>query len=140
MVMFSGPFVIGSVTELASRWNVPEDVIAATLVALGTSLPELVVGMTAIHRGHKELLVGNVIGADILNVLFVIGASACAAPLAILPNFLYLHLPMMAVMMLLFLANILIAVRLGHFKRWFGAPLLILYVVYVTLLLMLAKG
>lgn len=136
LVIFASHFVISSVTVLATYWHIPQDVIAATLVAFGTSLPELTVGMTSLYRGHKELLVGNVIGADILNVLFVIGASATARPLAILPNFLYLHLPMLTIMMLLFLTCILIAARSGHFKRWFGVPLLALYVAYVALLLL----
>ncbi len=140
VVVFSSRFVIASVTELAERWHVPNDVVAVTLVAFGTSLPELVVGMTAIYKGHKELLVGNVIGADILNVLFVIGASAVAAPLLIVPNFLYLHLPAMMVMMMLFLAYILFAVRSGHFRRWFGVPLLGLYGAYVVICLVVAKN
>ena len=72
-------------SELAEvHWHVPKVVIAGTLVALGTSLPELVIAVTSIMRGHKEILVGNVIGADVLNVLFVVGASATAAPLPIL--------------------------------------------------------
>ncbi|MEM6855763.1 MAG: sodium:calcium antiporter, partial [Planctomycetota bacterium] len=81
MVIASGDVLVGSVTVVAERWGIPDAVIASTIVALGTSLPELVTGLTAIRKGHPELLVGNVIGADILNVLFVIGVSACAADL-----------------------------------------------------------
>ncbi|MEO1997124.1 MAG: Mur ligase domain-containing protein, partial [Planctomycetaceae bacterium] len=66
VVVFGSHVLIQSVTVLAQRMEVPQVVIAATLVAFGTSLPELVVGMTAIRRGHPELLVGNVIGADVL--------------------------------------------------------------------------
>ena len=141
LVVLSSRFLIGSVTELATEWGISQTVIAGTIVAIGTSLPELVVGMTAILRGHKELLVGNVIGADILNVLFVIGASATATPLPIidpaakLPEiFLVLHLPAMIVMMLLFLTYILIAARRGSFARWFGWPLVAMYLAYLILL------
>ena len=144
LVVFSSRFLIGSVTVLADRWGLSQIVIAATLVALGTSLPELVVGMTAVFKGHKELLVGNVIGADILNVLFVIGASAAATPLPLfdptarLPHiFLVLHLPAMLIMLVLFLAYIRAANRTGSFKRWYGLPLLGLYVLYVVVLLIL---
>lgn len=147
LVVLSSRFVIGSVTVLAQSWGVPQVVIAATLVAFGTSLPELVVGMTAIYRGHKEILVGNVIGADILNVLFVIGASAIAKPLPIIDQtanvpriFLYLHLPTMLLMIGLFMCYILWATRQGRFKKWFGYPLLILYVVYVTVQYALEMG
>ena len=146
MVVFASRFLIASVTVLAVKWGISQVVIAATLVALGTSLPELVVGMTAIYRGHREILVGNIIGADILNVLFVIGASAAATSLPVIDAearfpaiFLMLHLPAMMIMMVLFLIYIFMAVRRGHFARWNGVPLLALYVLYVVLLLALGQ-
>ncbi len=139
VVIFSGHFAIESVSELAIRIGIPQLVIAATLVALGTSLPELVVGYTAIRRGHPELLVGNVLGADILNILFVTGAAAAAAPLPIveagakLPDiFLKLHLPAMMLILVYFRACIFRATRVGHFSRWMGIPLLIMYVSYAV--------
>ena len=147
IVIFASRFLVASATVLASRWGVPEVVIAATLVAFGTSLPELTVGMAAIMKGHRELLVGNIIGADILNVLFVVGASATATSLNIIdPSckipeiFLYLHLPTMLIMMGLFLFYIFSAIRKGHFSRWMGYPLLGLYVVYVVLQFVLTTG
>ena len=79
LIIVSGHFTIESVTVGAERLGVPQVVIAATLVAIGTSLPEFVVAITAIRRGHPELLVGNIVGADILNILFVTGAAATAA-------------------------------------------------------------
>ena len=111
------------------------------MVALGTSLPELATAVASIVKGHKELLVGNVIGADILNVLFVIGASAFAAPLPLLSVeadakvpalFLYLHLPTMLLILVLFRIFIARAVRRGAFSRWMGAPLLAIYVAYLV--------
>lgn len=147
IVVIASRFLVASATVLASRWGVPEVVIAATLVAFGTSLPELTVGMAAIMKGHRELLVGNVIGADILNVLFVVGASATATSLNIIdPSckipeiFLYLHLPTMLVMMGLFLFYIFSAIRKGSFSRWMGYPLLVLYVGYVVLQFVLTTG
>lgn len=147
IVVIASRFLVGSATELALRWGVPDVVIAATLVALGTSLPELTVGIASIMKGHRELLVGNIIGADILNVLFVIGASAAAKALPIIdPSsripeiFMYLHLPTMLVMMGLFLCYILYAIRKGSFSRWMGYPLLVLYVAYVVLQFVLTTG
>ena len=140
IVIVAGHVLICAVQELAEQWGVPRTVIAATLVAFGTSLPELVVGMMAIRKGHPEILVGNVIGADILNVLFVIGASAIASPLPIFEAgttfpeiFLYIHLPVMLGVMLLFRVWIFMATRKGHFSRWQGVPLLAIYVGYVVL-------
>ncbi|MCC6680110.1 MAG: sodium:calcium antiporter [Phycisphaeraceae bacterium] len=137
MVIVAGDGLVASVSVVAERWGMPQTVIAATLVAFGTSLPELIVGMTAIRKGHPALLVGNVIGADILNVLFVIGVSALAAPLEVVEDgnriFLHLHLPTMLVMLLLFRLYIAAAVRRGRFSRWMGAPLVMMYVAYVII-------
>jgi cation:H+ antiporter len=141
LVLLASRALIGSVTELAEvHWGVPKVVVAATLVALGTSLPELVIGITSIAKGHHELLVGNVIGADILNVLFVVGASAAAAELPIveagtkLPQVaLYVHLPTMLAILVLFRLFIFSAVGRGEFRRWYGIPLVALYVGYVVI-------
>lgn len=135
LVILSSRVLICSVTVLAGHWGVPQVVIAATIVALGTSLPELVVGLTSVVKGHAELLVGNVIGADILNVLFVVGASAAAAQLPVVENgdpiFLTMHLPTMLVILLLFRLFVFLATKKGHFSRWMGVPLLALYIGYV---------
>lgn len=136
VVILASRVMICSVMVLAQRWGVPRVVIAATLVALGTSLPEMVVGVASIMKGHAELLVGNVIGADILNVLFVVGASAAAARLPIIENgqaiFLYLHLPAMLAVLVLLRIMMTRSIARGHFRRWYGVPMLALYVVYVV--------
>ena len=76
LVVVSSHFLIPSVQESALRLSLPEGIISATLVAFGTSLPELVTSVTAVRKGYGELALGNIIGADILNVLFVAGVSA----------------------------------------------------------------
>ena len=140
VVIISSDVLVNCASELAGQWGVPEVTIASTIVALGTSLPELVVGMTALRKGHPGLLVGNVIGADILNVLFVIGASATATPLHVVDKgatvpelFLYLQLPTMLLMLIWFRLVIFRAVRQGRFTRWWGAPLLLAYVAFLVL-------
>lgn len=136
IVLVASRVLVCSATVLAHQWGVPQVVIAATLVALGTSLPELVVGIASITKGHKELLVGNIIGADVLNVLFVVGASAAAAQLPIVEDgqriFLYLHLPAMLAVLLLFRLSAILAIKRGVFHRWHGAILLLCYVLYVV--------
>ncbi len=139
LVILAGDGLVQSVTICAKRWGVPDVVIASTIVALGTSLPELVTGFTAIRKGHPELLVGNVIGADILNVLFVVGLSALAAPLPIvdpaaaLPTvFLVVQIPTMLIMLVLMRLYIFQAVRVGHFAKWMGYPLVALYLAYLV--------
>lgn len=76
MVIVSSKVLIGSVEIAAVRIGIPQGIIAATLVAFGTSLPELVTAVTAVRKGHGEIAIGNIVGADILNVLFVIGSAA----------------------------------------------------------------
>ena len=140
LVLISSRLMILSVTELAEvHWHVPKVVIASTFVALGTSLPELVIGMASILKGHKEILVGNIIGADILNVLFVVGGSAAAARLPILepgakiPEIaLYVQIPTMLLVLVLFRVFISRSSSRGHFRRWYGIPLLALYIVYTV--------
>ena len=122
--------LVPSASEIAYRFGVPEDVIAATMVALGTSLPELMTAVAAVKKGHPEITVGNIVGADVLNCLFVIGAAACARPLAIPANFFHFHFPTM--LLILFSFRIFIFMnRDGRFKRWQGYWLLGVYLVYV---------
>lgn len=136
LVILASRVLVASSTVLAVQWGVPKVVIAATLVALGTSLPELVVGIAAIWKGHEELLVGNIIGADILNVLFVIGASAAAAELPIAADgetiMLRYHLPVMLAVLVLFRVAIHFAIPRRGFSRWYGIPMLAIYVIYVV--------
>ena len=133
LVLGASHVLIGSVSELCTRYKVPPDVLAVTVVAFGTSLPELATAIAAIVKGHTELLVGNVVGADILNVLFVIGASATAAPLNVPPHFFYLHIPVM--MAALIMLRLWIFIGGKSFSRWQGVPLLLLYGAYCVLLL-----
>ena len=140
LVLVFGHVLISCVEELALRWGISQLVIASTIVAFGTSLPELLVSITAIKRGHVGLLIGNIIGADILNVLFVVGASAAASDLPLTnpgsPNpqlFLQVHLPAMLTVLLVFRLFIFSAIRKGAFQRWQGIPLLMLYLGYIAI-------
>lgn len=80
IIVISAQILIPAVSIMAERIGVPKHIISATLVAFGTSLPELVTAIAAVRRNHGELVVGNIIGADILNVLFVAGVSASVTP------------------------------------------------------------
>ena len=83
LVIGSSKILIPVVQEIALRLHIPETIIAATLIAFGTFLPELITAVTAARKGHGDLAIGNIIGADILNVLFVIGASAAVLSIAV---------------------------------------------------------
>lgn len=116
----------------ACRIGVPQDVVAATIVAFGTSVPELMTGISSIKKGHPQIMVGNVVGADVLNCLFVIGASSLTSPLEIPDNFFYFHFPAMLAILYSFRVFIFMN-KDGWFKRWQGAWLLGLYAAYLIL-------
>ena len=140
LVLLSGRVVIACVMVIAQRVGIPEIVLASTIVAFGTSLPELVVGITAVRKGHGELLVGNIIGADILNVLFVVGAAASAKSLPILgaadsayPSmFLWYQIPVMLIVLIVFRIFIGKAMKAGQFSKWMGYPLVAMYIAYIA--------
>ena len=133
LVVGASWILIPAVSEAAGRMRVPESIIAATLVAFGTSLPELVTAITAARQGHGELAVGNVLGADILNVLFVAGASAAvtAGGLPAPAHFFTLYFPSM--LFLLLLLRIGVFVCKNHLNRLFGMILLLTYVAVTVL-------
>jgi cation:H+ antiporter len=132
LVILGARVLIPCAACLAYRIGVPDDVIAATMVALGTSLPELMTAISAVRKGHPEIMVGNVVGADVLNCLFVIGASAAARPLAVPPNFYTFHFPAMILILYSFRYFIHIN-RDGWFRRWQGGWLLGIYLIYLIL-------
>lgn len=128
LVVLGGRFLVPSAAEIAYRIGVPDDVIAATMVAFGTSLPELMTAIAAIRKKHPEIMVGNIVGADVLNCLFVIGAAAVARPLAISPNFYSFHFPAMILILYTFRAFIFMN-KDGRFKKWQGAWLFGVYLI-----------
>ena len=131
-VVLGARILVPSASEIAARLGVPEDVIAATMVAFGTSLPELMTAIAAVRKGHPEITVGNVVGADVLNCLFVIGAAAAARPLAIPSNFFFFHFPAMLIILYSFRVFIFMG-KEGQFRKWQGYWLLGVYLVYVIM-------
>ena len=139
LVVLGARILVPSASEIAIRFGVPDDVIAATMVAFGTSLPELMTAIAAVRKGHPEITVGNIVGADVLNVLFVIGAAAAAAPLAIPDNFFFFHFP--AMLFILYSFRVFISMnKAGVFYRWQGFWLLGVYFTYVVLQYVLNVG
>lgn len=120
--------LIPAVKEAALRLHIPESIVAATLVAFGTSLPELVTVVTASLKGHSELGLGNVIGADILNVLFVSGAAAAvtAGGLEASPAFFRILFPAMLGVLILF--RISVKTSGGLIRRPVGVILIGAYI------------
>ncbi len=140
LVVASARVLIPAVEQAALRAHIPDSVIAATLVAFGTSLPELVTAISAARRGHGDLAVGNIVGADILNVLFVSGAAAAVTPGGLVagPYFFLVLFPIMLFVLLVFRAGVLIAGR--TLKRSFGVVLLAAYAIYLLISYLVPSG
>ena len=134
LVLGSSWVLIPAVREAALRLHVPQSVIAATLVAFGTSLPELVTSITAARQGYGELAVGNIIGANILTMLFVVGASAAVAAggLSASPYFFRFLFPAMLCLLVVFRLGIVTSGVI--LTRSFGVVLLDTYLI-VTILI-----
>ena len=132
-VVLSSKILIPAVEVSAIKIGIPQSIIAATLVAFGTSVPELVTAITAVRKGHGELAAGNIIGADILNVLFVLGVAAAVTPAGIrVPvDFYYLQFPTMLLVLGIF--RFCSTRQRSVITRLQGAVLFIFYAAYIVL-------
>ncbi|MBD7936319.1 MULTISPECIES: calcium/sodium antiporter [Cytobacillus] len=82
-IIFGGNLVVNNGTEIAYSLGMSETLVGLTIVAIGTSLPELVTSITAALKKESEIALGNIVGSNIFNILFVLGASATISPLAV---------------------------------------------------------
>lgn len=94
-VIWGAELMVDGAVGLARQFGIPEAVIALSLVAIGTSLPELAVSLVAAMRGHAGLAVGNIIGSNISNILLILGGTALLADLPISTAIAYRDLPIM---------------------------------------------
>ena len=85
-IVAGGNMVVESATDIAVAFGFSQSFIGLTIVAMGTSLPELVTSVVAAKKGENELALGNVVGSNIFNILFILGASAVLSPIAVEPN------------------------------------------------------
>ena len=130
--------LVDSGTEIASALGVPQTVIALTFVALGTSLPELVTAITSLAKGHGALSLGNIIGANLFNLVLVSGVATTISPFAVpsesqimgIPASFVLDIPVMLGVMLILTVPTLIGKRLYRAQ---GIVLLCIYAAFCTL-------
>ncbi len=135
LIAVGANLLVDNGTLIAQALGVPESVIALTFVALGTSLPELVTAITSLAKGHGDLSLGNVIGANVFNLVLVSGVSAAVAPFTIPQNSLLfghnaslvLEFPVMFAVMLLLTVPALVK---GKLSRPQGIALLCIYAAF----------
>ena len=132
MIYLSSRYLVPTAVEIATYFGVTENIIGATLVALGTSLPELSVSISSLRKGFNNMLLGNIIGSNIFNLALVGGLVAMISPIIVLPSTLYLIMPYTLLMTVLFF----IFMRTGwKIKKYEVAALLGLYGLFIYLLL-----
>ncbi len=133
LIIVSSKALLPTVEETAVRIGIPQSIIAATLVAFGTSLPELITAIQASRKGHGELAVGNVIGADILNILFVIGVASAVTPQGlVVPTYFYwFHIPFMLLILIVF--KLFLTLGRPLIGRREGGVMFLLYLAYTVL-------
>lgn len=100
-IIIGADFVVDSASYIAMAFGMSETLVGLTIVAIGTSLPELVTSLTALKKEENQLVIGNVIGSNIFNILFVLGASSIISPITINPNMI-VDIALMLVVTILF--------------------------------------
>ena len=132
-LIFGGEMFLRSATEIARRLGISESVIAITLVAGGTSLPELASSLVSLFKGKADMALGNVIGSNIANILLILGLSATIHPLSMDGITVWDLLMVVLSSVLLFLAAFTFKRR--AIDRWEGAIFLAIYVAYIGYLI-----
>ena len=131
VLIIGAKLLVESASEIARDFGVSEAVIGLSIVAIGTSLPELATSAMAALRGHSEIAVGNIVGSCIFNILGILGITAIVEPIPVDPRFAHLD---MGVAVAAMLAMLWFAIRPGQVGRAGGAVLLAGYAAYMVLL------
>ena len=129
-VIFGGNLVVDNASLIAANFGVSQNFIGLTIVAIGTSLPELVTSIVATRKGDSGLALGNAIGSNIFNILFILGMSAAIAPLTVLQESFIDCIILLVSAVVLFI----FAFTRKSINRWEGATCVLLYAAYTAYL------
>lgn len=127
-IIFGGDLVVDNASDIAKAVGMSESLVGLTIVAVGTSLPELVTSITASVKKENDIAIGNVIGSNIFNIIFILGLSSTISPLT-------LDRAALVDMLVMFGSGVillLVALFSKKMQRWQGAVTLLLYVGYLT--------
>ena len=137
VIAFASNLLIDSATGIARRFNVPESVIGITIVAFGTSLPEFTTAITSLIKGHSSLSFGNIVGANLFNLILVSGLAITIKPFTVptekiiygINSTLLVDLPLALIVMIILCVLPLIC---GETKKWQGITLLAIYALFLV--------
>ena len=139
LLIASSRAIVWGAVELATIWGMSELLIGLTIVAIGTSLPELVASIVAARRGEDDMALGNIIGSNLFNTLGVVGFAAIIHPLAVEPQILSRDMLAVGVITaVLFILSLIAFKRDGYLKVPSGVVLLSLFIGYSVWLFMSA--
>lgn len=128
LLVFGADFLVDGACRVTARFGVPDRVAGLTIVATGTSLPELVVGLGSVAGGHAEMAYGNVMGSCMANLLLILGLSAALATVSLSHRTQRFEVPASAAAALLVLA---LSNTGGGLEAWEGALLLALFAAFI---------
>ena len=131
-IVIGGDVSVDGAKEIARFFGLSEAIIGLTIVALGTSLPELVTSVIAARKGESDIAVGNVIGSNIFNVFLILGTSATILPMTVSNTYLYDIGMLCAVMILTYLP----IAKTKKVTRGMGIAMVLVYVAYTVYLIM----
>lgn len=131
-IVIGGDSTVEGAKEIATLLKIDETIIGLTVVAFGTSLPELVTSVIAAKKGESDIAVGNVIGSNIFNIFFILGISATISPMGVTASFVYDIAVLIAVMLLTYIP---IAIK-KKVSRSTGIIMVVTYIVYTVYLVM----
>lgn len=127
-IIFGGNLVVNNASKIALVLGMSETLVGLTIVSIGTSLPELVTSIVAAVKKENDIAIGNVVGSNIFNIVFILGSAAVISPLAINPVSIF----DMAVMAGTGIITLLIALFSKKIYKWQGICMTLLYVAYVA--------
>lgn len=131
-IVFGGDLSVEGAKEIARAFGLSEALIGLTIVAIGTSLPELVTSVVAAKKGESDIAVGNVIGSNIFNIFFILGTSAAILPMNVSSTYLYDMLMLVAIMVISYIP----IAKTKKVGRGMGVTMVAVYVVYTVYLIM----
>ncbi len=130
-LVYGSDMTVNSAVDIAHRLNVSDRIIGLTVIAFGTSLPELITCIVAAYKKQTDLAVGNIIGSNIFNILFVLGITGMIQPVEFSKAFYFDSIVAIFAVVLLFIYTF----KSKILKRWQGISFLILYFAYLTVLI-----
>ena len=134
-LMIGGKMVVFGAESLAKQLGIQESIIGLTIVALGTSLPELATSCVAAYKKNSDIALGNIVGSNIFNILCIIGVSGLIHPLQSYEGYIFDGIVMIAVTILMLICVTSNKERM--LKRWHGVLFLVLYGIYLTYKIMI---